>query len=695
MIRTGTTALNGALTQTAPSTPIRAITSTLSARSAPSIPPASQIYQPLVKAVLRHRLLYNTILPSIALSWAVTVVRSISLQGGMPHVGVWGTLQNCVSPLTLLFALATWVFGTLPVIVLRHRYIAAAPTTAPSPSKMFRTALSKRSTPHALVTYTASAITVALLYVVMTFVYDTTASGSRFSLFVKSKKHPYYLNGHTLYLFSSQLALACAYLLRGILLDRLALRWPRSSPAEPELQAFVLARLATVLVTIALFNALSIAAHTVLFGFARSVVLPLLYALPFVSRALRPFSAHFLRGSWSLYLVIRHWSMVCRAFYLGFATLMSWEFAEHAYGESIAVAQSTADPSLTLVSGVTSADTYFKHLAYSELLQLASDDTQVAHTRISALFADQKFNPSMWACLVRESLLTLGKDYQLLLRRGKPEAPAPAAPVQPKANPPLPAPATPLIRAPILKAAPSSPLRAALDTFASDGPLSTAVASSADAGATHIPELFRSVLPAHPPAQSAVETAKKSDERVLGALERAWRGSVGSAVRAYAPEAAVAVGAQMREWWTRERVHRLAEACLPNRHLDALVASVLCRLTCASLADDQYGVVQRDIPRILEALLAFLTAVEEYQAEINAAHPPPSPEEVERMSAKEIAGRERLAVELAQAGDVLSEVGDALKDGVGQIALAFGDKLGAFRFPPRIATKLQGFVDYL
>jgi Nucleoporin protein Ndc1-Nup len=34
------------------------------------------------------------------------------------------------------------------------------------------------------------------------------------------------------------------------------------------------------------------------------------------------------------------------------------------------------------------------------------------------------------------------------------------------------------------------------------------------------------------------------------------------------------------------------------------------------LTEDRYGVVQRDIPRIIEALLAFLTALEDVQREI-------------------------------------------------------------------------------
>lgn len=141
----------------------------------------------------------------------------------------------------------------------------------------------------------------------------------------------------------------------------------------------------------------------------------------------------------------------------------------------------------------------------------------------------------------------------------------------------------------------------------------------------------------------------------------------------------------------------------------------LCRLTCASLTEDSYGVVQRDIPKIIEALLSFLTALEEYQAELTAAHTSPS---TEKVSAREAAEREMLAIEAARAGEVLGVVSDgmssafcgpvivcggndadarvraAIKDGIVQIVRTFGDKLSAFKFPPRIARKLQGFVDY-
>jgi nucleoporin NDC1 len=47
---------------------------------------------------------------------------------------------------------------------------------------------------------------------------------------------------------------------------------------------------------------------------------------------------------------------------------------------------------------------------------------------------------------------------------------------------------------------------------------------------------------------------------------------------------------------------------------------VLTHLIAASLTEDKYGVVQRDIPRVLEALVVFLEGVEGYQAEIVAKY---------------------------------------------------------------------------
>ncbi|KAI0666450.1 nucleoporin protein Ndc1-Nup [Trametes maxima] len=688
------------------STPITAIRSTLLSRTAPSIPPASQLYEPLVKGVLRHRQL-KIFLHSALFCWALVSLWMTWSSGGIFGTGAKEALFLPFKLSTLAFTAATFVVGALPVVVLRKAHLVAAPSPATSPSKILTGALQKRSTSHAFLTYLASSLSLLLLHILITGAYDSTApANARLTLFVKSRKHPYYLNGYLIYVLLSQVVIASACLLRCVLLDRFAIRWGPALSAQngDKLQSFGLARVATVGITTLVYTSLVTVAHLTTFAFIRSVALPLLFQVPFVHLVLRPFTAHFLRGAWTVTLLTRHWSLISRAFYLALTTVGIWEFAESAFdaivAEPIAVAQQTADPGLALVSGVTSNDAYLKHFAYAELREFSSDGSTAASARRTALFTDQKYNPSMWSALARASLLTLGHDYQLLLRRGKPAPPASAAAdTQAKPAVPLPAPATPLIRTKVYKPAQTSPLHAALDTFASDGPLAAAVSETAEAGASHIPELFRSVMPTSPQATAgaAAGSVKKAEENVAALVKQTkgkWREGASDALGALLPQGVVRTAGQVKAWWTRERVHRVAETSLPNRYMDALAVEVLCRLTCASLAEDSYGVVQRDIPKIIEALLSFLTALEEYQAELNAACALPPPDKLAALSPKEVADKEMLAMEATRAAEVLGVVSDAVKDGIVQVVRTFGDKLAAFRFPPHIAKKLQGFVDY-
>lgn len=55
-------------------------------------------------------------------------------------------------------------------------------------------------------------------------------------------------------------------------------------------------------------------------------------------------------------------------------------------------------------------------------------------------------------------------------------------------------------------------------------------------------------------------------------------------------------------------------------HFGSHVA-VLSTLIAHSFEEDTFGVVQKDIPRALEALLSFLSALEEYQMQLGALLP--------------------------------------------------------------------------
>lgn len=104
-------------------TPIRAITSPLSSRSSPTIPPPSQTYEPFVKSVLRFRLVNRVFLYSAGLSWAHAVIWSLWGQGGFSELGAAGACLLPFQPWTVVAGLATWAFVALPSAVLRKVFL--------------------------------------------------------------------------------------------------------------------------------------------------------------------------------------------------------------------------------------------------------------------------------------------------------------------------------------------------------------------------------------------------------------------------------------------------------------------------------------------------------------------------------------------------------------------------------------------
>lgn len=84
----------------------------------------------------------------------------------------------------------------------------------------------------------------------------------------------------------------------------------------------------------------------------------------------------------------------------------------------------------------------------------------------------------------------------------------------------------------------------------------------------------------------------------------------------------------------------------------------MSHLACASLKEDRYGVVQRDLPKIIEAFLSFLGVLEDYRAEIVKTCP--THEDIAASTGEEQEDKLRLLQEITQAVEPL----DQLQDGV-------------------------------
>lgn len=83
---------------------------------------------------------------------------------------------------------------------------------------------------------------------------------------------------------------------------------------------------------------------------------------------------------------------------------------------------------------------------------------------------------------------------------------------------------------------------------------------------------------------------------------------------------------------------------------------MLSRLACASLKEDRYGVVQRDLPKILEAFLSFLATLEDYRAEIVKTCP--SHEEIAALTGKDQEDKLRALQEITEAVEPLDQLQD-------------------------------------
>ncbi|KAJ6483555.1 hypothetical protein C8R47DRAFT_1197315 [Mycena vitilis] len=732
-------------------TPIRAITTPLRSSVAPPIPPAAQLYEPLAKSVLRKRLT-GRIFPYTFLLALASAALSLLYVGDLGLTRLLGA------------GVALWVGGVLPVVVVRKVWLTVTRTSAPSPHLLLQKSLApplRVRTFQALQAHVGSGLLSLAVH---------AALDSAVPVVIRSRKHPYTPHPVLVLLALGQCVLAGLYVLRAVLRDVwvVPFRRPTLTPAP-----------GAVLAPAFLALAAPLGALGILF-----LVVPVLRWVPGVSLLLRPIRHPHLS-------VLR---ALPRAWVLGLTTAWTWEGAGGVWAWAIGEPLHTTPSVRALVSGISVALTpapaapasgssafstpgsgfgvgtpartpsylaqshsspfpaspastaassaapsepsIYTHLAYAELLTLATAPEPHAPGRAEAFDVEGAGGGGVWARLVREGLVLLGREYRVLLARGgAPPPPPPPPAATPPAPPSTPSGSgfntggggavgtTPLRKENIFakKTAPASPAARVGSVFASGdmiegivGPVVGGIAPPATSteGGWHLGkyvrdlrEVMRDVAPVLPMSVHARAVVDLLDGALWAGVKRALFG---------AGEGSGKGGGGGEIWgaWTMPRRGREVAGWVPRREVVAECVELLTHLTCASLTEDRYGVVQRDIPRVLEALVTFLVAVEEAQAGLRPAgataplehaNGEGGGEHTERgqhenakpkMTLEERRAAEAEAADLEEARAVLGEVGDALRDGLARIARTFGDKLRAFRFAPRTVARLQGFMEW-
>lgn len=182
-------------------TPIKAISSKISTKSTPSLPPPSHTYEPHLKAVLRNRL-KRSLSVSAAYTYALINTWTLWQVGGTAKVSLWGALWLLISPRTMCITLVVWTIMALPVTVLRKLFLTcmclcSTPerfipyssidhrSTMSSPWNIVKSALLQKSTRIATVVHFVSSICMLFFLVINEYAYSTT--DPKLTLFVKSR----------------------------------------------------------------------------------------------------------------------------------------------------------------------------------------------------------------------------------------------------------------------------------------------------------------------------------------------------------------------------------------------------------------------------------------------------------------------------------------------------------------------------
>lgn len=649
-------------------TPLRAIPSTLALKSKPTVPLPAELYLPHIKSALSKRLVTQIFLYSFLFCYAGSV---------------WTHQWQPISVDVVVDTLVKWAAGAVPLVVLRKVYLTSTRSAGGSPSKTFHNSWQKARTKNALALLVVSAM---ILGVVMT----------EESVFARSRKHPYYLNPRFLFLVASQIVIGVGYTVRDIMQDRFVVNFAKGSISFSNVLSI------TILCT--LFATVTLPATFVAVIIFR-LVLPIIYWTPFRFLA-RPFTAHFLRSSiFRLpFLPLTHLSLGWSAWKLGFNTLLLWELTTmlfvHYTSQPIKI-----DDSIVVISGVTypteSEDNkFYVYHAYTALLSFFDAESSTAKKKRTAIFENQQYSPTLIKHIIREGLLWLGKDYRFFVSKGNPPPPKPASSSTP--TPPVP-PNTPL-RAPVLKqeilkrqvfasTPKKSPLKNVVDNFASDGDFVKVLDEGAkhlpqvhlpelgELGLSDLPEVFRSrtatptkAVAASPAEQATLSRKSESIKQMLSLT----------------PLKNFPAFRSIQRWYTRERQDKLVKSWARDIDGDLGVIKLLTAVVCSSLTEDTYGMLARnddnDVPKILEAFVKYLDAVETVQTELVAKLPSPPPQTP--LSAEEL----EVSVEVEKALDVLAPLRDELKNALSQITRTFGRKLEAFVFPVRVGEVLESYV---
>ncbi|GAA5853714.1 hypothetical protein JCM9279_000285 [Rhodotorula babjevae] len=681
--------------------PVTSLSFSLNSNPVPTADPPPRVYEDLCKVVLQRRLrnLFGLVAAasSAALWLAVVDPRE---------------LPRSLFPLLPVVLFAPFALcGAVSVVVLRKKTLTTARPPRPTRFAALAQVFERATALPIFLAYLAAAA-----FIQCSFVWSASWVSRDAQLgwfFFHQGRDSWQLNERRVVLFVFNVVLAVAATVRHVLDDRSQVLFDEDTTLS--IPARLAAR-ARQRVPIALRSAFAV---TVAFWsgfvvFRRPVVRFLLaHVLPVWTRA-HLYSIMRYNGAYSLTLATRALAsallffLVCEAGHVCFEVYAT---------QPMTVSQFASNPNQALLSGLRSSNPYFKSFAFLELSLLTLTDP----SRRQAIFKDVKpgsASGGAWAEISRECLLLIGTELQRAKGRGRlpnssssmpsrtassqQEQPSPSrAPVR-NENVFQPVRASFFDKLAVSASSPSSstdPAAATSPTGLGTSPYARKAVEAVKAAATgptaHEAQhaLSSAVSTASAAITQRVPSILQSSALVPASVQDA-AGAVREATKA-APEAeavpqvfgfekrlAVVVPRALRARVFDVGMEYDAGVCTPRRRETVWAIQALSNLICASLKEDPYGVTQRDIPKVLEALVRYLSVLDALAAELEATADKALGGPEAREHARKVVERE------------VGEVQEAVRAGAKAILSEFSEYLGEFRFPTQIAAKLQLLVDF-
>ncbi|KAM0753926.1 hypothetical protein T439DRAFT_298370 [Meredithblackwellia eburnea MCA 4105] len=610
-------------------------------------------YPQLCKVVLARRLKNMMLLTSFAafLTLFLAVLDPKELPGSL-----FNFLEVALfTPMALL--------GAIPVFVLRKKTLTTALPTRLTVFSRLKLLSHPSSLPIFLAYYTGA----APLFLAYVWCAHQVSTDPRLGvMFLHKGRDAWQLNERRIYLTLLHLSIAFVNSVQHIAWHRSKVEFDSDAKlAIPDrLRSRATLRLPALLRNVGIINVAFFISYVTL----RRTILRVL-VINFAGKWARPALYSLVKRNDAISL-----SLPLRALASSFLTMTVWEVAHLCFDvyatQQMVVSQFAPKPNQCLISGLRAEDSYFQHFAYLELSVLSLTDA----ARRKSIFTEIGKEGAMtgaWNDISREALKLVGTE--LLRANGKGNVPNPSTALSPstvQATPSKLISGSPIKNENVFRPAKKTFIDSLLSapSSASTTPkpaaASSAISASSSITTSRVPSIFQTSQTSAVSASVATTPGKLAgsakstplEARILQKIPKAWRTSV--ILEIFAPNTALIVG-----------------RCVARRREVVWAVEGISNMICASLSEDAYGVAQRDIPKVLEAFVLYLFALEEAAKGIVET----SQEKDATTSALET---------------IMGPVEGALKDGVRAILTEFSPYFDAFAFPPRIAAKLQLLLDW-